>query len=501
MYKDFIILFIVIAVAVILSCLIKSLFYKLKAKNSENELLKKQIEELKEKENNYLSEINQLKSEIVKLQKKEDNYVSARNQLKKQIEKLKEKEQKTEQSSNEEFDEEIVKLFPIKKPKFELKDVHMPDKTCNDIKKAITKIKLASEIKELLPEQIRTLCNYISLEGDPGTGKTMLAEAIANEIGKNIITTSYRVISDKFVGETEKRLANLFYYTQKKDVVLFIDEAEPFLQTRIANAQSASDTHVNSTIGTILTLLNNYPGIVVFASNHSGNYDKAIKSRVSKINVYVTQKVRYEIWYDYLIGFEGRLCVLPEIQDNYDKKFNKERKNFLKEGDVRSSYANYLAGRYKDMPGRDFTGRDIRKIVEDIATEAAKLPKEEYISFDLFKKACEDYIKSQKESQGNPIKPILKPIRRVRDNRREKRETKKYNKAQEKKLLKKEKQQEKLDKKNENQAKHNKLQDKKNQNQVKLPERTKKENVKQEKREIQKNKKRKETKKIEIIKG
>lgn len=498
MYKDLIIIILSIALGIAF-CLY---FQIKKTKNSENELHKKQIKELKEKEKNYLSEINQLKSEIKKLQEKEDNYVSERDQFKKQIEELQEKEQKIEQPSDEEFDEEFKQLFPIKKPEVELKNVHLPKDTYEEISVSISKIKKTPEIKEWILDSDSPLCNYISLEGSPGTGKTMLAEAIANEIGKDIIKTNYQVISDKFVGETEKRLGKLFDYAKKKDVVLFIDEAEPFLQSRIANAQSANDTHVNSTIGTILTLLNKYPGIVVFASNHSGNYDKAINSRVSKINVYVNQEVRYKIWYDQLKKFEGKLCDLPKVQDNYDKKFNKERNLLLKEGDTRSSYANYLARRYKEL-----SGRDIKKIVENIAVKivnSSKYEEDSYnnspIHFRVFKKTCEEYIKNQKSS-GNMLSPIVNPLKKgigkSLDNRREKREKKQYLKQQHKER----KQQEKLDKKNENQAKHNKLQDKKNQNQVKLPERTKKENVKQEKREIQKNKKRKETKKIEIIKG
>ncbi|WP_375505101.1 AAA family ATPase [uncultured Nostoc sp.] len=60
-----------------------------------------------------------------------------------------------------------------------------------------------------------------SYYGEPGTGKTLPAHAIADRLGKPILLTSYGDIESKFHGEKPKNLQAIFYAAERNDGVLF----------------------------------------------------------------------------------------------------------------------------------------------------------------------------------------------------------------------------------------------------------------------------------------
>lgn len=73
----------------------------------------------------------------------------------------------------------------------------------------------------------------ILLYGPPGCGKTMLARAVAKEVGVRFLAVSLATILDKWVGETEKYLEALFSLARKiAPVIIFIDEIEALTRKR-----------------------------------------------------------------------------------------------------------------------------------------------------------------------------------------------------------------------------------------------------------------------------
>ena len=64
--------------------------------------------------------------------------------------------------------------------------------------------------------------------------------------------------------------------------MLFFDEADSFLGKRIQNVSSSSDQAINSLRSQMLILLEDFEGVVVFATNLADNYDKAFESRICK---------------------------------------------------------------------------------------------------------------------------------------------------------------------------------------------------------------------------
>ena len=117
--------------------------------------------------------------------------------------------------------------------------------------------------------------SILCFHGAAGTGKTMCAHAVAKYLGKNILIGSYSQIQSKFVGEGEKNLVAYFKAAEEQDAVLFIDEADTFLSRRLPSSNENSK-HYNE----LYTLIENFNGCIVFASNHIKDFDPAVISRI-----------------------------------------------------------------------------------------------------------------------------------------------------------------------------------------------------------------------------
>jgi ATP-dependent 26S proteasome regulatory subunit len=120
----------------------------------------------------------------------------------------------------------------------------------------------------------------INLYGPPGTGKTMVAHAIANELQKKIMIINYADIESKYVGDTPKNLTQAFEVAKSTGSILFFDEADAILSRRVTNMNNATDTSVNQTRSVLLTLLNDYQGVILFATNYISNFDPAFMRRI-----------------------------------------------------------------------------------------------------------------------------------------------------------------------------------------------------------------------------
>lgn len=122
--------------------------------------------------------------------------------------------------------------------------------------------------------------SILNFYGPPGTGKTMCAHAIANMLGKPLLALNYSEIESKYVGDAAKNLKKAFDTARDKDAVMFFDEADSFLGRRIENVTQGSDQALNSLRSQMLILLEEYEGVVIFATNLVTNFDKAFESRI-----------------------------------------------------------------------------------------------------------------------------------------------------------------------------------------------------------------------------
>ncbi|BEM38643.1 ATPase [Serratia marcescens] len=118
--------------------------------------------------------------------------------------------------------------------------------------------------------------------GDPGTGKTLLAEVLANQLGVDLIRVDLSTVVNKYIGETEKNLAKIFDLAAQDAGVLFFDEADALFGKR-SETKDAKDRHANIEIAYLLQRLESHPGLVVLATNHRSHLDDAFSRRFTFI--------------------------------------------------------------------------------------------------------------------------------------------------------------------------------------------------------------------------
>ncbi|MFC2399012.1 MAG: ATP-binding protein [Capnocytophaga gingivalis] len=191
-------------------------------------------------------------------------------------------EQKANTATNNGKQEEMVFIPQV--PKFSLERVILPPSVKEDILLSLTLIENQKRIYEdwgfeEVDAKPKLILNFY---GPPGTGKTMVSHAVAKMLNKNILAVNYAEIESKYVGDAPKNLFKAFNTAKESDAVLFFDEADSFLGKRIQNVSSSSDQAINSLRSQMLILLEDFEGVVVFATNLADNYDKAFESRILK---------------------------------------------------------------------------------------------------------------------------------------------------------------------------------------------------------------------------
>ena len=111
--------------------------------------------------------------------------------------------------------------------------------------------------------------------GLSGTGKTEFARYISGVLGKEILLKRASDIIDKYVGETEKRIAAAFEEAATNDQILLFDEADSFFADRNNAERNFERTQVNE----FLTQLEEFPGIVICTTNLRNIMDPAMLRR------------------------------------------------------------------------------------------------------------------------------------------------------------------------------------------------------------------------------
>lgn len=114
--------------------------------------------------------------------------------------------------------------------------------------------------------------------GPPGTGKTLTATLIGQKCHVDVYRIDLSMMVSKYIGETEKNLANLFDQAQDKNWVLFFDEADALFGTR-TETSSSNDRHANQEVSYLLQRVEDFPGVVILATNLKANIDEAFARR------------------------------------------------------------------------------------------------------------------------------------------------------------------------------------------------------------------------------
>ncbi len=116
--------------------------------------------------------------------------------------------------------------------------------------------------------------------GGPGTGKTMLAGAIAHELGLDLYRVDLSRIMSKWIGETERNLAAVFAAAEDGHAIVLFDEADSLFAKR-TEVKSAGDRHANVEVNYLLQRLDTFTGICILTTNFGTAIDPAFKRRLA----------------------------------------------------------------------------------------------------------------------------------------------------------------------------------------------------------------------------
>lgn len=115
--------------------------------------------------------------------------------------------------------------------------------------------------------------------GESGTGKTMAAEVLANELQLNLYRIDLASVVNKYIGETEKNLRRVFDAAEAGGVILFFDEADALFGKR-SEVKDSHDRHANIEVSYLLQRMEAYRGLAILTTNIKSALDQAFLRRL-----------------------------------------------------------------------------------------------------------------------------------------------------------------------------------------------------------------------------
>jgi hypothetical protein len=115
--------------------------------------------------------------------------------------------------------------------------------------------------------------------GPSGTGKTMAAQVIARSLDMDLYRVDLAGVMNKYIGETEKRLKQIFDTCQRANVVVLFDEADALFGQRM-QVKDAHDRFANVQIDYLLQRMDQFDGVAILASNRKSDIDPAFMRRL-----------------------------------------------------------------------------------------------------------------------------------------------------------------------------------------------------------------------------
>jgi len=117
-------------------------------------------------------------------------------------------------------------------------------------------------------------------QGGPGTGKTLVASAIANELGLDLYRIDLSRVMSKWIGETEQNLAKVFDSAEEGQALILFDEADSLFGKR-TEVRTSVDRYANLETNYLLQRLDTFEGVAVLTTNFGTAIDAAFKRRLS----------------------------------------------------------------------------------------------------------------------------------------------------------------------------------------------------------------------------
>jgi ATPase family associated with various cellular activities (AAA) len=151
-------------------------------------------------------------------------------------------------------------------------------------------------LKQSLNRGVRVL-----FSGPSGTGKTLAARVLAAALQMDLYRVDLAAVVNKYIGETERNLNQVFSRAEELDIVLLLDEGDALMTNR-TDVRSANDRYANLETNYLLQRLETYEGIVIITTNAGNRIDSAFLRRIDSIIEFAQPEVpeRWQIWQSHL---------------------------------------------------------------------------------------------------------------------------------------------------------------------------------------------------------
>lgn len=160
---------------------------------------------------------------------------------------------------------------------------------CASLKKQLTRLSGQIRFQEVVEEQWGFIEKLpygkgisVMFGGPPGTGKTMAAQIMANELEMELYRIDLSMVYNKYIGETEKNISELFENAKNMNAILFFDEADALFAKR-SDVKSSNDRNANGVTAHLLQKMEDYDGVVILATNLPQSLDDAFRRRIKFI--------------------------------------------------------------------------------------------------------------------------------------------------------------------------------------------------------------------------
>lgn len=178
--------------------------------------------------------------------------------------------------------EKLASFAKKTEPKYRLDDIILPKGKKKQLEEVINHAKYRNQVySEWGFEEKLSLGKGLNIlfAGESGTGKTMAAQILANELNLELYKIDLSLLMSKYIGETEKNINSIFKEAETSNAILFFDEADAIFGKR-SEVQDAHDRYANVEINYLLQKLEEHKEIVILASNFPKNIDHAFIRRM-----------------------------------------------------------------------------------------------------------------------------------------------------------------------------------------------------------------------------
>jgi hypothetical protein len=116
--------------------------------------------------------------------------------------------------------------------------------------------------------------------GESGTGKTLAAEVLADELHLDLYRIDLAAVVSKYIGDTEKNLRRVFDAAEESGAILLFDEADALFGKR-SEVRDSHDRYANIEVSYLLQRMEAYRGLAILTTNMKSALDVAFQRRLS----------------------------------------------------------------------------------------------------------------------------------------------------------------------------------------------------------------------------